>query len=274
MSSNAHRDIPVTTDSSPLTLPALRDIHTVNENDPVVVRFDKVTKVYRLYENDAGRILSIFPWMRNKHLIGERLANDELSFEIRRGEAVSFLGSNGAGKSTLLKMIAGVAYPTSGSITVNGRVSALLEITAGFDSQLTGRDNLRMRATAIGMTDEQIAEIEPAVLDFAELGVYIDQPLRTYSSGMRARLGFALAVATQPDILIIDEALSVGDKRFKEKCLARIREIMMNGSVTVLFVTHTLDLAKEFCTRGIVIENGHLTFDGKIDEAVAFYEES
>lgn len=239
---------------------------------PVPVRFSHVIKRYRLYSSDAGRILSALPGLHERFLVGERLANDDLSFEIHRGEAVAFIGDNGAGKSTLLKMVAGVAYPTSGTIEVNGRVSALLEVTAGFDKHLTGRDNLRLRATALGMTDAEIARIEPDAIDFAELGVYIDQPLRTYSSGMRARLGFALAVATQPEILIVDEGLSVGDKRFKKKCFARIHEIMSDSSVTVLFVTHTLDLAQEFCTRGIVLENGRITFDGGIDEAVAVYE--
>ena len=239
---------------------------------PVAVRFCHVTKRYRLYTSDAGRILSVLPGLHERFLVGERLANDDLSFEIRRGEAVAFVGNNGAGKSTLLKMVAGVAYPTNGTVEVSGRVSALLEVTAGFDKKLTGRDNLRMRATALGMEDAEIARIEPDAIDFAELGVYIDQPLRTYPSGMRARLGFALAVATQPEILIVDEGLSVGDKRFREKCLARIREIMADSSVTVLFVTHMLDLAREFCTRGIVLEGGRITFDGGIDEAISAYE--
>ena len=153
---------------------------------PVAVRFEHVTKRYRLYSSDAGRILSALPGMHERFVVGERLANDDLSFEIRRGEAVSFVGNNGAGKSTLLKMVAGVAYPNEGTVEVNGRVSALLEVTAGFDRQLTGRDNLRLRATAMGMSDAEIAAVEPGVIDFAELGVYIDQPLRTYSSGMRA----------------------------------------------------------------------------------------
>lgn len=239
---------------------------------PVAVRFEHVTKRYRLYSSDAGRILSALPGMHERFVVGERLANDDLSFEIRRGEAVSFVGNNGAGKSTLLKMVAGVAYPNEGTVEVNGRVSALLEVTAGFDRQLTGRDNLRLRATAMGMSDAEIAAVEPGVIDFAELGVYIDQPLRTYSSGMRARLGFGLAVATQPDILIIDETLAVGDRNFREKCLARVREIMADDKVTVLFVTHTLDMAREFCTRGIVIDNGRIIFDGGIDEAVELYE--
>ena len=238
----------------------------------VAISFDRVTKLYRLYTSDAGRILSVFPWMRANALVGERLASNDLTFRIHKGESVCLIGRNGAGKSTILKMITGVCHPSSGRVVVNGKVSALLELQAGFDSHLTGRDNLRLRATALGWTKEEIAEVEPFVVDFSELGLYIDQPLRTYSSGMRARLGFALAIARKPDILIIDETLSVGDKDFRRKCLDHIKEFMVDEQVTVLFVTHTLPQALELCTRGIVLENGQILYDGAIDDAIDFYE--
>ena len=198
----------------------------------------------------------------------------DLSFEIKKGEAVAFLGRNGAGKSTTLKMVTGVTHPTSGEIRVEGRVSALLELTAGFDSQLTGRENISLRGQILGLNRSEIKELEPDIIDFAELGLYIDQPMRTYSSGMKARLGFAFAVAIDPEILVVDEALSVGDRAFQKKCIDRIREIMMDENVTVLFVTHTSSTAKEFCSRGIVLDKGTKVFDGSIDDATAYYEKN
>lgn len=241
---------------------------------PIAIKFDDVTKTYRLFKSDRQRFLSIFWSKKKRESITRVNANDHLSFEIRKGEAVAFLGHNGAGKSTALKMVTGVTFPTQGTVTVNGHVSALLELTAGFDGNLTGRENIRLRGQALGMTKDEIAEIEPKVVDFADLGVYIDQPVRSYSSGMKARLGFGFAVSSDPEILVVDEALSVGDRKFKEKCYARVREIMEDESVTVLFVTHASGAAKEFCTRGIVLDHGTKKFDGPIDEAIAFYEKS
>ena len=237
---------------------------------PIAVEFSHVTKEYHLYPNDQKRILGLL----TKRIPYKTVhANNDLSFTIHKGEAVAFIGPNGAGKSTALKIITGVVYPTSGTVTVNGRVSALLELAAGFDGQLTGRENIDMRGQVWGLSPAEIEQIKPQVIEFAELGDYIDQPLRTYSSGMRARLGFAFASSIRPDILIVDEALAVGDRRFSQKCRARVKEIMAGGDVTVLFVTHSLVLAKQFCTRGIVIDKGTKLFDGDIAEAIAFYEE-
>ena len=249
-----------------------RDLHKTSVSDEVVIRFDNVTNTYNLYKNDRGRFLGIFNYKKKGMFIGSVNANNNLSFEIKKGEAVAFLGLNGAGKSTALKMVTGVTHPTSGTVEVNGRVSALLELTAGFDAQLTGRENINLRGQILGLSKREIAEIEPEVIDFAELGLYIDQPMRTYSSGMKARLGFAFAVAIDPEILVVDEALSVGDRAFRKKCIARIREIMMDENVTVLFVTHASATAKEFCSRGIVLDKGTKVFDGSIEDATAYYE--
>lgn len=249
-----------------------KDLHKTSVSDEVVIRFDHVTKTYKLYKNDRARLLGFLNLKGHKVLMGTVDANNDLSFEIRKGEAVAFLGRNGAGKSTALKLITGVSYPTSGEVEVHGRVSALLELSAGFDSKLTGRENLHLRGHIMGMTKEQIEEIEQEAIDFAELGLYIDQPMRTYSSGMKARLGFAFAVAVQPEILVVDEALSVGDKSFKEKCVNRIREIMMDENVTVLFVTHSSSTAQEFCSRGIVLDHGTKVYDGTIEDATEYYE--
>ena len=249
-------------------------LHKTSVSDEVVIKFDHVTKTYTLYKNDRGRFLGIFNYNRKGSFLGSVDASKDLSFEIKKGEAVAFLGRNGAGKSTTLKMVTGVTHPTSGEIRVEGRVSALLELTAGFDSQLTGRENISLRGQILGLNRSEIKELEPDIIDFAELGLYIDQPMRTYSSGMKARLGFAFAVAIDPEILVVDEALSVGDRAFQKKCIDRIREIMMDENVTVLFVTHTSSTAKEFCSRGIVLDKGTKVFDGSIDDATAYYEKN
>lgn len=245
-----------------------------NKSNEIAIEFDDVTKTYSLFKNDKQRFLSIFWSKKRRESIPKVNANNHLSFKINKGEAVAFLGHNGAGKSTALKMVTGVTYPTTGSITVNGHVSALLELTAGFDASLTGRENIQLRGQALGMSQEEIDRIEPKVVDFADLGVYIDQPVRSYSSGMKSRLGFGFAVSSDPEILVVDEALSVGDKKFKQKCYARVREIMEDENVTVLFVTHASGAAKEFCTRGIVLDHGAKVFDGPIDEAIRFYDET
>lgn len=246
-----------------------KGLHKASEDDEVIISFDHVTKTYNLYKNERGRI---FRTKRKGVFLGSVNAVDDVSFEIRKGEAVAFFGRNGAGKSTTLKMVTGVTYPTKGTVEVNGRVSALLELTAGFDKQLTGRENIRMRGEILGLSAEETKALEPDILEFAELGVYADQPLRTYSSGMRARLGFAFAVAINPEILVVDEALSVGDKAFKKKCIARIQEIMLDEDVTVLFVTHASETAQAICSRGIVLDHGKMMFDGDIEEAKEYYE--
>lgn len=234
-----------------------------------VIKFDHVYKRYKLFKNDRERFLSIFS---KKARYKEKLATNDLSFEIKKGEGVAFMGRNGAGKSTILKMITGVCYPTSGEIYVNGRVSALLELSAGFNGEFTGRENIYLKCNIMGMDNDAIKAIEDDIVEFAELGEYIDQPVRTYSSGMKARLGFAINVSIDPEILIVDEALSVGDKAFRKKCTTKMRNIMQNEDVTLLFVTHSLETAKEFCTRGIVLEKGTLKFDGDIQDAIDFYE--
>lgn len=244
-----------------------------NKNTDIVICFDHVYKTYKLFKNDRQRFFSIFWGKKKREQITYIHANKDLTFNIKKGEAVAFLGHNGAGKSTALKMVTGVSFPTKGTVTVNGHVSALLELTAGFDRSLTGRENIALRGQALGMTTEEIKELEPKVVDFADLGVFIDQPVRSYSSGMKARLGFAFAVSSDPEILVVDEALSVGDRRFRQKCYARVREIMQDENVTVLFVTHASDAAKEFCKRGIVMKEGTKIFDGTIDEAIEVYSQ-
>ena len=164
-----------------------------------------------------------------------------------------------------------MCFPTSGTIEVHGRVSALLELSAGFDMKLSGMENIQMRCQLWGLSAEEANQLIPEIVEFSELGQYIDQPMRTYSSGMRARLGFAFASSIRPDILVVDEALSVGDRKFSAKCKEKVRHIMAKEGVTVLFVTHSLPQAKEFCERGSVIQHGHAVFEGAITDAANFY---
>lgn len=233
------------------------------------IEFKHVVKEYKLFKNDKQRFKAIF----NKRIKANiKRAIDDVSFNIEKGEAVALFGRNGAGKSTLLKMITEVVFPTEGEVKINGRVSALLELTAGFDPEFTGRENIHFRAQLMGINQEDIDRMEPEIIEFAELGPYIDQPVRTYSSGMKARLGFAINANIEPEILIVDEALSVGDKAFRVKCNDKINEIVASG-VTFLFVTHSTNVAKDFCSRGIVMKSGKFIYDGDIDSAAEFYEE-
>ena len=237
----------------------------------IIIDFNHVTKRFKLYKNDKKRLMGVFS---KKVPYKEKLAVKDVTFQVERGETVAFFGRNGAGKSTILKMITGVSYPTKGTIDVRGRVSALLELTSGFDPELTGRENIYLKGQLCGLLDEEIKELEDEIIDFADIGEYIDQPVRTYSSGMRARLGFAVNVNIRPEILIVDEALSVGDKEFRSKCLDRVNEVIEEDNVTLLFVTHSTSTARQFCKRGIYLINGQMKYDGDIDRAIELYEEA
>ncbi|MGI6766069.1 MAG: ABC transporter ATP-binding protein [Lentihominibacter sp.] len=234
-----------------------------------VVELKNVVKQYKLYKNSKKRFIGIF-FKRVKYR--QKLAVNGVSFSIYERDSVAIFGKNGAGKSTILKMILGVTFPTSGEIFVDGRVSALLELTSGFDPELTGRENIYLKGQLIGLKTKEIAELEQDIIDFAEIYEYIDQPVRSYSSGMKARLGFAVNVNIRPEILIVDEALSVGDRAFRDKCVEKVKGLIETDNVTLLFVTHSTTTARQFCDRGIVIVNGKAVFDGDIDEAIEIYE--
>lgn len=236
-----------------------------------IIEFKNVTKIYKLFKNDKKRFVSLF--FKNIK-VKEKRAVDNVSFKINKGEAVAIFGKNGAGKSTILKMITGVTFPTEGNVTVNGRVSALLELTSGFDQEFTGRENIYLKGQILGLKNKEIQELEQTIIDFAELEEYIDQPVRTYSSGMKARLGFSINVNIKPEILIVDEALSVGDESFKKKCIKKIKEIILKENVTLLFVTHSTSVAKEFCSRGIVMKQGKIIYDGEIKNAIVNYNKT
>lgn len=236
-----------------------------------VIALDHVTKIYKLFKNDKKRFLATF--IKSVTYKEKRAIND-VSFSVKKGESVALFGRNGAGKSTILKMITGVSFPTHGKIHVKGRVGALLELTAGFDPEFSGRENIYLKGQLTGMTNKEIEEVEEDIVEFAEIGEYIDQPLRTYSSGMKARLGFAINVCIRPDILIVDEALSVGDSKFQKKCVDRIKKMIKDYGTTLLLVTHSTATAKQFCDRGIVLRSGRVLYDGNIKKAVSMYNES
>lgn len=235
-----------------------------------VIKFEHVSKEYILYKSDKERFKALFikPKKAKRHL-----ALNDISLEIYAGESVGIVGDNGAGKSTLLKMITGVTFADKGNVEVAGRVAALLELTAGFSTEMSGRENIYLKGYILGLKDSDIKEIEEAIIEFAELGDYIDQPVRTYSSGMKMRLGFAINVNINPDILVIDEALSVGDAKFRKKCKEKIKQIKDSG-VTVLFVSHSMDGVKEICPRAIYLKKGALVFDGDVNETLEIYKES
>ncbi len=236
--------------------------------EKTMIKFDDVSKEYILFKNDRERFKSLFIKPKNAK---RHKALKNVSIEIFEGESVGIIGDNGAGKSTMLKMITGVAFPDSGEVTVNGSVAALLELTAGFALEMSGRENIYLRGYTLGLKDSYIKEIEPKIVEFSELGDYIDQPVRTYSSGMKMRLGFAINVNIDPDILVIDEALSVGDATFKKKCVNRVGEIIKQGK-TVLYVSHSKESVKGMCQRAIYLKKGEVKFAGDVNEAFKVYE--
>lgn len=240
------------------------------EMDDVTIRVKDLTKAYKLYEKPTDRIKESLFSDRCFHR--DFLAVNHVSFEVNRGETVGIIGRNGAGKSTLLKLITGVLTPTSGEISLSGKVSALLELGTGFDSERNGIENIYLNGRIHGLSKKEIEKSVDEILEFADIGEFIYQPLKTYSSGMLVRLAFAVAVTIQPEILIVDEALSVGDVRFQQKCYRKIREFKESG--TVLFVSHDTGAIASFCDRVIWLEKGEIYKSGEpnamIEEYLAF----
>jgi len=192
----------------------------------------------------------------------------DVSLTVRTGESVALLGLNGSGKSTLLKHISGVMLPDSGSVRTRGRVAGLIEVGAGFHPDLSGRDNVYLNGAILGMTEQQVNDRFDAIVEFAEIGQFIDTEVKFYSSGMYLRLAFSVAVHTDPEVFLIDEILAVGDEPFQRKCITKIQELARNGK-TLVVVSHDLDLVSRICERGVLLEHGNLMFDGPIDQAVA-----
>ena len=229
-----------------------------------------VTKIYRLYDKPIDRLKESIS-LTHKKYHKEFFALDKISFSVEKGSTVGIIGTNGSGKSTILKIITGVLNPTTGSVEVNGNISALLELGAGFNMDYTGIENIYMNGTMMGFSREQMEAKLPEILEFADIGDFVYQPVKTYSSGMFVRLAFALAINVEPEILIVDEALSVGDVFFQAKCYRRMEEIRKTGT-TILMVTHDMGSVIKYCDKVILLNKGEFLAEGPAGEMVDLYK--
>ena len=239
------------------------------ENE-AAIRIENLTKVYKLYDRNRDRIKEALHVGRNIN-VREHYALDDVSLTVNKGETVGIIGTNGSGKSTILKIITGVLNPTAGSVKINGRISALLELGAGFNMEYTGIENIYLNGTMIGFSEEEIDERLEDILEFADIGDFINQKVKTYSSGMFVRLAFAVAINIDPEILIVDEALSVGDVFFQNKCYRKFEEFKKQGK-TILFVSHDLSSISKYCDRVILLEKGHKIGEGGPKEIIDMYK--
>lgn len=238
------------------------------------IRFEKVSKKFKMHWQRARSLQQVLvglaEWRKKREGAGEYWALKNVNFEIEKGESIAFIGPNGTGKSTSLKLIAGILMPTSGRIEIDGRVGALLELGAGFHPDLTGRENIFLNGAILGLNKHEIYQKMDQIISFSELKQFIDIPVRHYSSGMYMRLGFSIAIHTDPDILLVDEILAVGDASFQQKCVARIGELQ-NAGVTIVFVSHSLDFVRDICQRVIWMERGVIVADGSADSVIKRY---
>src|SRR5690242_9041271 len=237
------------------------------------IRFQNIVQRFRLIHERPDTLREAFAHLFRKQVSYHDFeALKGVSFVIREGETVAIIGRNGSGKSTILKIIAGVYRPTAGHVRVSGKVGALIELGAGFHADLTGRENIILNGLLLGLSKQEILSRQQQILEFAELGDFIDSPVKQYSSGMFMRLGFAVATEVDPDILLMDEILAVGDESFQQKCNARIEDFRHRGK-TIIFVSHSLAAVRQLCERALLIEGGALLADGPSDEVVATYEQ-
>jgi len=238
----------------------------------VRVRFESVVQRFRVIRERPDTLREVFTHLfRNRTSYYNFEALKGLSFTIGDSEIVGIVGRNGSGKSTILKIIAGVYRPTSGVVKISGRVAALIELGAGFHHDLTGRENILLNGLLLGFSKQQIRAREQYIIDFAELGEFIDSPVKQYSSGMYMRLAFAIATEVDPDILLMDEILAVGDAAFQQKCIARIDDFRARGK-TIVFVSHSAASVRTICQRALLIHEGRIIEDGPVDQVVARYE--
>ncbi len=238
-----------------------------------VVKFEDVSVRYRVpRERMSGIKEYTIRWLQRRLSYEEFWALQDISFEVREGEVFGVIGRNGAGKSTMLKVMARVLHPTRGRVVMYGHVAPLLELGAGFHYELTGRENVFLNSALLGHSQHETEAMLPEIIEFAEIADFIDAPIRTYSTGMIARLGFAVATSSRPDILLVDEVLSVGDQRFQEKCLDRMRGFRKSGT-TIIIVSHSMHTIHSFCDRALWIDQGQIHAFGDVTEVVAQYSE-
>ena len=233
------------------------------------IEVKNLCKNYRVYDSKSSRIRNIINPFAKKE-VKEFKALTDVSFHVNKGEIVGIIGNNGAGKSTLLKILTGVSFPSSGEVNVNGRVSSLLELGTGFNPELTGEENIYFNGSLMGLTQDEIDKVKDNIIEFADIGEFINQPVKSYSSGMYARLAFAVAININPDILIVDEILSVGDVGFQKKCMDKFNEFKEAGK-TVLYVSHGLETVQTFCERAIWLEKGRVVDIGPSFDIVEKY---
>ena len=240
-----------------------------NGNAVHSVEVEHVTKTFRRHHDRATSLKQFITGGRRRNF-DDFVALDDVSFNVRRGEVFGVIGHNGSGKSTMLKCMASIIRPTRGSVRVHDRMSALLELGAGFHPELTGRENVFLNAALLGMTRREISERYDDIVEFAAIPDLLDTPLKYYSSGMEARLAFSVAVCLQPDILLLDEVLAVGDQAFRERCLERLRQYHARGG-TLILVSHELEQLRELCTRGVWLDQGRIVMDGPIATVLERY---
>lgn len=234
-----------------------------------VIHAEHLTKTFKLFRRSRDRLLELFT-SGQRHR--DFTALDNISFDLMPGEAIGIIGENGSGKSTLLKLIAGILLPDGGWIKRTGKITGLLELGTGFNPELSGRANIYLNGVYLGLSRQQLMELEKEIVEFAELDEFIDEPLKNYSSGMAMRLGFAIAIHANPRCFIIDEALSVGDARFQQKCYEKLRQFRASGG-SILFVSHDLNAVKLLCNRAMLLAHGHMNFLGDPEEAVNRFNE-
>ena len=238
---------------------------------PIVVDVDHVTIRFNLANQKVDNLKEYFIKLIKKELMfQEFLAVKDVSFQVRKGEAWALIGTNGSGKSTLLKAISGIMKPYKGKITISGSVAPLIELGAGFDQECTARENIFLNGCVLGHSLKFMEEHFDEIVDFAEIHKFLDSPIKNYSSGMRARLGFAIATMVKPDILIVDEVLAVGDYKFQQKCFERMRELL-NGGTTLLFVSHSIDQVRKLCDHAVWIDHGNPRMVGEVNEVCDAY---
>ena len=233
------------------------------------IMVNNVSKIFYVFMDKANSLKEkMLFWKRNSRETREVLK--DINLTIKNGEAVALIGVNGSGKSTLLKLMTKIIYPTKGEIVTNGKLTSLLELGAGFHPDFSGRENIYFNASIFGLTKKQIDARLEEIIEFSELRDFIDNPVRTYSSGMFMRLAFAVAINVDADILLVDEILSVGDQHFQEKCLNKMKELKAQGK-TMVFVTHSLGSARELCDRAVWLNKGHIQLDGDVNEVIDEY---
>lgn len=237
-----------------------------------IIQVDHVSMMFNIASEQLNSLKEYFiKLMKHQLFFKKFMALEDITFTVNRGDVYGIVGTNGSGKSTMLKIIAGVLEPSEGTVAVKGSIAPLIELGAGFDMELTARENIYLNGALLGYSKKFISDRFDEIVDFAEVRDFLDMPMKNYSSGMVARVAFAVATATTPDILVVDEVLSVGDFRFQEKCEARIRDLVNNYGTTLLFVSHSIEQVERVCEKALWIERGHLRMEGDVEKVCEHY---